>query len=126
MVPVNVPLKVPPVIEVSTIVTWAIVEPEACAKRPVPPVIVVDAVSWNTCELEVGQKTSFADSKTLSPLAAVVVSNSVAVNPPHSDWPVVVLVATKVTFPRCVSCPLPDMDAVIGDVRMKVPEKRPL
>jgi hypothetical protein len=33
-----------------------------------------------------------------------------------------VLVAAKTTLPRCVSCPLPDMDAVVGDVRVKVPE----
>ncbi len=40
MVPVEVPENVPVVIEVNTPESWVVPEPEALAKRPVPPVIV--------------------------------------------------------------------------------------
>ncbi len=43
--------------------TWVVNEPEACTKRPVPPVIVVDAVIWIMFGLEVGQAMSMAVAK---------------------------------------------------------------
>ncbi len=128
MVPVEVPEKVPEVGEVKTTVNWAVPEPEASAKRPVPPVMVKEAVAWNTLGLEVGQKTSLAELKSSSPFAAVVVSCSAAVNPPHSDVPVSVLEPTNVVFPRCVSWPVPVIATlVVGvvDVTVKLPATFP-
>ena len=103
MVPVEVPESVPVVAvgEAATADTWVVIEPEACAKRPVPPVMVDDAVTWIMFGLEVGQATSMAEAKILSPFAAVKVSCSVAVNPPHSDMPVAVALPTTVVSPRC-------------------------
>jgi len=65
MVPVEVPEDVP-VVAVGEAVaadTWVVNEPEACTKRPVPPVIVVDAVIWIMFGLEVGQAMSMAVAK---------------------------------------------------------------
>jgi len=46
MVPVEVPESVPEVAvgEAATADAWVVKEPEASAKRPVPPVMVTDAV----------------------------------------------------------------------------------
>ena len=101
MVPVVVAEKVPDVIEFMTAEMCTDPEPEACSKRPVPPVIVRGPLSWKVCG-EVGQITSFAEANNLSPFAAVKVSCSVAVNPPsHDAEPVVMLRAASVVFPRC-------------------------
>ncbi len=126
MVPVEVPENVPVVIEVSTPVSWVVPEPEASAKRPVPPVIVKEAVSWNAVG-EVGQATSMAELKSSSPFAAVKVSCSFAVNPPaHGAEPVAVAVFANVIVPRCSNWPVPVMVASVADVRVKLPEKLPL
>ena len=45
MVPICVPEKVPEVFEVKVTEASTDPEPEACAKRPVPPVITKDPVS---------------------------------------------------------------------------------
>ena len=58
MVPVWVPEKVPPVIEVNVMEAWTIPEPEASAKRPVPPVTVKDPVRVNRFGVVVGQIVS--------------------------------------------------------------------
>ncbi len=65
MVPVEVPESVPVVAvgEAAAAVTWVVNEPEASAKRPVPPVIVEEAVTWITFGLDVGQATSVAEAK---------------------------------------------------------------
>ena len=65
MVPVEVPESVPVVAvgEAATAVTWVVNEPEACPKRPVPPVMVEDAVTWIMFGLEVGQAISMAEAK---------------------------------------------------------------
>ena len=81
MVPVEVAVKVPPVCDVITALISTDPEPEACSKRPVPPVIVNVPVSWKLL-VEVGHADSFAVMNSLSPFAAVKVSCSVAVKPP--------------------------------------------
>lgn len=81
MVPVEVAVKVPPVCEVITALISTDPEPEACSKRPVPPVIVNGPVSWKLWD-EVGHAASFAVMNSLSPFAAVKVSCSVAAKPP--------------------------------------------
>lgn len=100
MVPVEVAEIVAVVCEVNTASTSVVNEPDASAKRPVPPVIVEEALTWNRVA-ETGQPTSVAVLKILSPFAAVKVSCSVAVSPPlQSAVPVVVAVATRVVSPR--------------------------
>ncbi len=57
------------------------------------------------------------------------VSCSVAVNPPHSDVPVMVALPRTVVFPRCSYSPVAVMVAlVVGmvDVIVKPPMKLPL
>ena len=81
MVPVEVAVKVPPVCEVISALISTDPEPEACSKRPVPPVMVIGPVSWKLW-VEVGHATSCAEMNSLSPFAAVKVSCSVAVKPP--------------------------------------------
>jgi len=126
MVPVVVAVKVPDVVEVSTAVTWTDPEPEACSKRPVPPVIVQGPSRWKVWA-EVGHTISFAKLNTLSPFGAVKVSCSVVVNPPwHDAEPVTVLKAPNVVSPRCSIWPVPVMVAVVCDVKVKEPEKLPL
>jgi hypothetical protein len=56
MVPIIVAEKVDEVGEVITRVVCMVPEPEASAKRPVPPVIVKETVSWNTFWPEPGQE----------------------------------------------------------------------
>ncbi len=127
MVPVEVPESVPAVIEVKTAESWVVPEPEASAKRPVPPVIVKEAVTWNTLGLEVGQATSKAELKTSSRFAAAKVSCSVAVNPPsHAAEPVIVAVFANVIFPRCSKWPVPVMATLVADGMAKLPVKLPL
>ncbi len=65
MVPVEVPESVPVVAvgEAAVAVTWVVIEPEACVKRPVPPVIVEEAVTWIVPGLDVGHETSMAEAK---------------------------------------------------------------
>jgi hypothetical protein len=101
MVPAVVPVKVPVVAVAKTMEARIVPDPEASTKRPVPPVTVKEAVSWRTFGLEVGQKTSLTERKTLSPFAALYVSTSIAVKPPHVDGPVIVLVPVSVVNPRC-------------------------
>ena len=126
MVPVVVAVKVPPVIEVATASIWTDPEPEACSKRPVPPVIVQGPLSWKAV-WEVGHAISFAVLNSLSPFAAVKVSFSVTINPPwHDAGPVAVLMAASVVFPRCSRWPVPVMMALFCDGRVKDPEKLPL
>ena len=128
MVPVNVAEKVPEVIEVVTIGTLIVPEPEASAKRPVPPVTVKDPVSCKVFA-EVGQMTSFVEMKTSSPFAAVRVSCSIEVNPPwHAAEPraLLLLVPARIVFPRCVIWPVPVIVAMFGGVKVKLPEKLPL
>src|SRR2546428_8597292 len=101
MVPVVVAVKVREVDEVSTAVMSTEPVPEACSKRPVPPVMVQGPVRVKVVG-EVGHMTSFAVLNTLSPFAAVKVSCSVAVSPPsHDAEPVTVLKAVRLVFPRC-------------------------
>jgi hypothetical protein len=126
MVPVVVSEKVPDVDEVITPEAWKVPAPEASSKRPVPPVIVQEAVIWKVFVV-VGHKTSFDDVKTLSPFAAVKVSCSVAMNPPwHDAEPVTVLEAAKEVSPMCSRRPDPVMVALVCDVKVKEPEKLPL
>src|SRR5205807_8030712 len=100
MVPVTVDVKVPEVDEVSTPVTSTDPVPEECSKRPVPPVIVQEPVKWKVVA-EVGQATSFDELNSLSPLAAVKVYCSVAVNLTwHDAGPVTVARARTVYDPR--------------------------
>ena len=65
MVPVEVPESVPEVAvgEAATADAWVVKEPEASAKRPVPPVMMADAVMRITFGLDVGQAVSVADAK---------------------------------------------------------------
>lgn len=63
MVPVEVPESVPDVVVAKARVSWIVYEPEACAKRPVPPVIVAEAVTWIMFGLDVGQATPVAEAK---------------------------------------------------------------
>ncbi len=126
MVPVKVAEKVSAVIEAKTAEIWVVPEPEASAKRPVPPVIVKEAAIWITPGLEVGQMTSLAEMKTSSPFAAVRVSCSVPVNPPHSERPVRVPVPANIVFPRCSRWPVPARATVVCDVAVTLPERLPL
>jgi hypothetical protein len=66
-----VPEKVPEVAEAKVIEARIVPEPEASAKRPVPPVMMKEPVSWKTFRLNVGQMTSFTERRTTSPFAAV-------------------------------------------------------
>jgi len=126
MVPVVVAEKVPDVIEVMTPEICTEPVPEACSKRPVPPVIVKGPLSAKV-SADVGQRTSSAEANSLSPFAAVKVSCSVAVNPFwHDAEPVTVLVATNDVFPRCSRWPVPVIVAVVCDVRVNEPELLPL
>ncbi len=126
MVPVVVAVKVPEVIEVSTAVMSTEPVPEACSKRPVPPVMVQGPVRVKVVG-EVGHMTSFAVLNTLSPFAAVKVSCSVAVSPPsHDAEPVTVLKAIRLVSPRCSRWPVPVIVAVVCEVTVKEPEKLPL
>jgi hypothetical protein len=126
MVPVAVSENVPAVDEVITPEAWKVPVPEASSKRPVPPVIVQEAVIWKVL-VEVGHKTSFDDVNTLSPFGAVNVSCSVAVNPwSHDAEPVTVLEASREVSPMCSRRPDPIMVAWVGDVKVNVPEKLPL
>jgi len=79
---------------------WTVPEPEASVKRPVPPVTVKEPWRWKAFGVEVGQIVSWTVRKTLSPFAAVWVSCSVAVNPPHGAAPVMVLGNLRVVNPR--------------------------
>src|SRR3989442_14870248 len=107
MVPVVVAVKVPEVDEVSTGVISTEPVPEACSKRPVPPVMVQGPVRLKVVG-EVRHMTSLAELNTLSPFAAVKVSCSVAVSPPsHDAEPVTVLKAIRLVSPRC--CRLPEI-----------------
>lgn len=65
MVPVEVPERVPVVAlgEATAVVNWIVYEPEACAKRPVPPVMVAEAVTWSMFGLDVGQAMPMAEAK---------------------------------------------------------------
>jgi len=126
MVPVVVAVKVPEVDEVSTAVISTEPVPEACSKRPVPPVMVQGPVRVKVVG-EVGHMTSFAELNTLSPFAAVKVSCSVAVSPPsHDAEPVTMLKAVRLVFPRCCRLPVPVIVAVVCEVNVKEPEKLPL
>src|SRR5438128_11420205 len=123
MVPVVVAVKVPEVIEVSTAVMSTEPVPEACSKRPVPPVMVQGPVRVKVVG-EVGHMTSFAVLNTLSPFAAVKVSCSVAVSPPsHDAEPVTVLNAISLVIPRCSIWPVPVIVAVVCEATVKEPEK---
>ena len=65
MVPVEVPESVPVVSvgEAAAVVSWIVYEPEACVKRPVPSVMVAEAVTWIMFGLDVGQATPVAEAK---------------------------------------------------------------
>ena len=56
--PVWVPEKVPVVADVNAMEAWTVPEPEASAKRPVPPVTVNDPVSVKAPATVVGQIVS--------------------------------------------------------------------
>src|SRR2546422_9485809 len=100
MVPVVVAVKVPEVDEVSTAVMSTEPVPEACSKRPVPPVMVQGPVRVKVGG-GVGHMTSFAVLNALSPFAAVKVSCSVAASPlSHDGEPVTVLKDMRMGSPR--------------------------
>ena len=65
MVPVEVPESVPvaAVGEETAVVSWMMYDPETLAKRPVPPVIVAEAVTWIMFGLDVGQAMPVAEAK---------------------------------------------------------------
>src|SRR2546422_10804740 len=126
MVPVVVAVKVPEVDEVSTAVISTEPVPEACSKRPVPPVMVQGPVRVKVVG-EVGHMTSFAELNTLSPFAAVKVSCSVAVSPPsHDAEPVTVLKAVRSVFPRCCRLTVPVIVALVFEATVKDPDNLPL
>ena len=58
MVPVWVPEKVPVVADVNVIEAWTVPDPEASAKRPVPPVTVKEPVRVKAFGVVVGQIVS--------------------------------------------------------------------
>ena len=78
--------------------------------------------------LDVGQATPVAEAKIWSPFAAVNVSFSVVVNPPQSEAPVGVALATNAVFPRWSKYPVAVPVMVVGvvDVIAKVPDRLPL
>jgi len=56
---------------VNVIEAWTVPDPEASAKRPVPPVTVKEPVRVKAFGVVVGQIVSCTVWKTLSPFAAV-------------------------------------------------------
>jgi len=123
MVPVVVAEKVPVVVEVMTVEMCTNPVPDACSKRPVPPVIVKGPLIWEVLA-EVGQMVSCAVANSLSPLADMKVSCSIEVNPLwHDAKPVTVLMAANEVSPRCPIRPVPVTAAVVCDVKVKEPEK---
>lgn len=56
--PVWIPEKVPVVVDVNVMEAWTVPEPEALAKRPVPPVTVKDPVRVKAPGVAVGQIVS--------------------------------------------------------------------
>ena len=113
--------------EVMMMVVRVVPEPEASAKRPVPPVIVKLTVSWNSSGLdETIQDVPFPETKTSSPLAEVIVSFSVPTNPPHPVVPMAVVVPTSFDLPRWLRWTMAVMLFVVIDVAVPLPDMLPL
>ena len=120
-----VAVKVEDVCDVMTIVVLTVPDPEASAKRPVPPVTMKETVSWNTV-WEVGHETPLPETKILSPFVDVIVSLSLPTKPPQSDCPVTMVLPTSFDFPRCSRYTVAVMLFEVSDVAVPVPDILPL